>query len=324
MIHQNEQISPSGEGSATSHSKLIVLDPDSYEYNAPDSDLNVTFEPDDEGEYPVGDPNDITIEPADLGDDIWTYFSLSPLPVEFQSPSPSKAAGWVLSFEISTLEGIDYERFKNDAELSTDYDFSVTVFDGTKYEVPLRLKIVDVEEGPDYLPAQENEPFTETFEDYWVRVEEVDEDSETVLDYTLRFNDDEGDQFKLRMQRTYDYDQADKKRASVFIDYEGNGNFQELNYDPNATGDSDTSPKWIETDTDHFFDSGRDIRIQIRHDIPNAFGREVYRFTPIGSSGRGVGKPIQLTVNLRNTDDPVQFFWGDGFDDIPQDLKFRK
>ena len=88
------------------------------------------------------------------------------------------------------------------------------------------------------------------------------------------------------MQRTYDYDQADKKRASVFIDYEGNGNYQELNYDPNATGDSDTSPKWIETDTDHFFDSGQDIRIQIRHDIPNAFGREVYRFTPIGSSGR--------------------------------------
>ena len=40
---------PFREGSATSHSKLIVLDPDSYEYNAPDSDLNVTFEPDDEG-----------------------------------------------------------------------------------------------------------------------------------------------------------------------------------------------------------------------------------------------------------------------------------
>ena len=110
---------PFREGSATSHSKLIVLDPDSYEYNAPDSDLNVTFEPDDEGEYPDGDPNDITIEPADPGDDIWTYFSLSPLPVEFQSPSPSKAAGWVLSFEISTLGGgeLDYERFKNDANL---------------------------------------------------------------------------------------------------------------------------------------------------------------------------------------------------------------
>ena len=38
----------------------------------------------------------------------------------------------------------------------------------------------------------------------------------------------------------------------------------------------------------------------------------------------GVGKPIQLTVNLRNTDDPVQFFWGDGFDDIPQDPEVQE
>ena len=67
----------------------------------------------------------------------------------------------------------------------------------------------------------------------------------------------------------------------MFIDYEGNANFQELNYDPNATGDPDTSPKFIDTDTDHLFDSGQDIGIQIRHHIPDAFGKEVYRFTLI-------------------------------------------
>ena len=317
---------PFREGSAISHTELLVFDPDSYNYAASDSDLNATFEPDDEGEYPDGDPNDITIFPSDPGNVIWTYFDLSLLPVEFQNPSPSKAAGWILPFQLSTHGGgeLDYERFKNDADLTTDYDFSVTISDGDySVDIPLRLKIQDIEEGPDYLPAQNNDPFIET-DDYWVRVEEVDEDSEAVLDYTLRFNDDEGDQFKLRMQRTYDYDQADKKRASVFVDYEGNGNFQELNYDPNATGDTATSPKYIDTDTDHFFDSGQDIRIQIRHDIPNAFGREIYRFTPIGSNGRGYGKPIQLTVNLRNTDDPVQFFWGDGFDDIPQEPEVRE
>ena len=317
---------PFREGSAISHTEFLVFDPDSYNYAASDSDLNATFEPDDEGEYPDGDPNDITIFPADPGNIIWTYFDLSLLPVEFQNPSPSKAAGWILPFQLSTHGGgeLDYERFKNDADLTTDYDFSVTVSDGDySVDIPLRLKIQDIEEGPDYLPAQNNDPFIET-DDYWVRVEEVDEDSEAVLDYTLRFNDDEGDQFKLRMQRTYDYDQADKKRASVSVDYEGNGNFQELNYDPNATGDPTTSPKYIDTDTDHFFDSGQDIRIQISHDIPNAFGREIYRFTPIGSNGRGYGKPIQLTVNLRNTDDPVQFFWGDGFDDIPQEPEVRE
>ena len=41
------------EGSATSHTKLIVLDPDSYAYDAPDSDLNATFEADNEDAAPT-------------------------------------------------------------------------------------------------------------------------------------------------------------------------------------------------------------------------------------------------------------------------------
>ena len=55
-----------------------------------------------------------------------------------------------MSFEISTLGGgeLDYERFKNDADLATDYDFTVTVSDGEfSVDVPFKLKIEDVEEG---------------------------------------------------------------------------------------------------------------------------------------------------------------------------------
>ena len=100
------------------------------------------------------------------------------------------------------------------------------------------LLVEDIDEGPELISGDNTFSYNDTLDGgSWTRNENVLEDSNANLEYTLSFNDDEGDDFFLRFERLKAYDSIEDKRATVsYIYNENNQNItKEFDYDPNAT-----------------------------------------------------------------------------------------
>ncbi|MDA9118861.1 Ig-like domain-containing protein [Opitutales bacterium] len=298
---------PFKEGSSESTIQLVVDDFDSYSYTAAQKDLNATFEQGSDGKWTSPNPIVLTVVNDDAP--VWKHFKLSEDSLEYMKPSASVKSGWKWTWSLQTRKGqvLDYENFASVAELDTNYTMEVQISDGDdEQNFTFHLLVENIDEGPELISGDNTFSYNDSLDGgSWTRNEKVLEDSNAApLEYTLSFNDDEGDDFFLRFERLKAYDSIEDKRATVsYIYSENNQNItKEFYYDPNATNPTSYA------DTEKRFKSGEEVTILIEHNIPNAFGLEQYRFTP--TNGKTSGSPVRIEVDLENIPDPAQFYWG--------------